>query len=118
MSRSRVPRGAHRQACLLAVGSICITGLMACSNPGGAAQTTRPDASGIVWLCRPGSVPDPCTASLKTTVVEPSGARHVVDYRPAKNPPIDCFYIYPNITLQTPPTPILRLILKKRPSPS
>ncbi len=43
---------------------------------------------------------DPCTASLKTTVIGENGSQHIVDYQPARNPPIDCFYVYPNITHQ------------------
>jgi hypothetical protein len=43
---------------------------------------------------------DPCTASLRTTAVAESGATKIVDHQPARNPPIDCFYVYPNVTLQ------------------
>jgi len=67
------------------------------------ATQPRPDAAGTVWLCRPGQANDPCTASLLTTVVGPGGATHVVDYKPAEDPPVDCFYLYPNITHQDTP---------------
>jgi hypothetical protein len=53
-----------------------------------------------VWLCRPGLPNDPCTASLKATVINSNGSTHVVSYEPASNAPIDCFYVYPNISLQ------------------
>ena len=76
---------------------VCLAG---CSGSGITAPAARPDASGTVWLCRPGLPHDPCTASLKTTVVDRDGASHVVDYEPAPDPPIDCFYVYPNVSLQ------------------
>jgi hypothetical protein len=72
----------------------------AITSPSGVTQP-KADPSGVVWLCRPGQIDDPCLASLDTTVVEPDGSRKVVDYQAASNPPIDCFYAYPNITLQT-----------------
>ena len=68
---------------------------------GSTTEKLRPDSDGIVWLCRPPRMcHDPCTASLKTTVVGENGSEHIVDYEPARNPPIDCFYVYPNITHQ------------------
>jgi hypothetical protein len=33
-------------------------------------------------------------------VVEPDGRRHVVDDQAAKAPPVDCFYLYPNVSHQ------------------
>jgi pimeloyl-ACP methyl ester carboxylesterase len=68
-------------------------------SPAGATQP-RPDRAGTIWLCRPGQADDPCRASLTTTVIDRDGHSHVVDYSPASSPPIDCFYVYPNVTLQ------------------
>ena len=69
----------------------------------GAATAAQPKPGTLrtIWLCRPGQMNDPCRASLKTTVVSANGAHHVADLHPATNPPIDCFYVYPNITHQT-----------------
>jgi hypothetical protein len=36
-------------------------------------------------------------------VVGTGGIHRVVDYKPAKSPPVDCFYLYPNITHQDTP---------------
>jgi len=36
-------------------------------------------------------------------VIEPDGWKNVIDYQAAVDPPVDCFYVYPNITLQTTP---------------
>jgi Protein of unknown function (DUF3089) len=48
-------------------------------------------------------------ASLLTTVVEVNGTKRVVDYKPASDPPIDCFYVYPNITHQQTPNANLHI---------
>ena len=98
--RSAARVGLHRwQIILLGTLAVCAASLCGCSR---SATTTveRPDSSGTVWLCRPGMSHDPCKASLKTTVIGANGSQHIVDYQPARNPPIDCFYVYPNITHQ------------------
>jgi Protein of unknown function (DUF3089) len=54
-----------------------------------------------VWLCKPGIANNPCTPSLKTTVVSPSGQTlGVRDVRPSKHPKVDCFYVYPTVSDQ------------------
>ena len=63
----------------------------------GAANGPR-DRWGTVWLCRPGEAGNPCLSGLATTVVGRNGAVHVERLSPAKNPPIDCFYVYPTIS--------------------
>ncbi|HET9766865.1 MAG TPA: DUF3089 domain-containing protein [Thermoanaerobaculia bacterium] len=53
------------------------------------------------WLCKPGAKPDPCVGSLTASVVDANN--HVLGTRTAKNaknPPIDCFYVYPTISDQ------------------
>ncbi len=50
------------------------------------------------WLCRPDH-PHACAADLSTTVVSPDGALRREDFVPAANPPIDCFYVYPTVSL-------------------
>jgi hypothetical protein len=64
--------------------------------PGGA---TTPSSS-TVWLCRPGARPDPCTANLTATVVRADGSKRRQTAQPARNPPIDCFYVYPTVSRQ------------------
>jgi hypothetical protein len=58
------------------------------------------DRWGTVWLCRPDLVSDPCASDLTATVVAPSGATRVVRDRPARDPAVDCFYVYPTISGQ------------------
>jgi Protein of unknown function (DUF3089) len=66
-----------------------------------AKAAGSPSTSGsTVWLCRPGLANNPCTAPLTTTVIRATGSRSVQTARPAKNPPIDCFYVYPTVSQQ------------------
>ena len=78
---------------------LCASSLAGCSSSG-STTVERPDPYGVVWLCRPGMRNDPCTAPLRATVVDEDGSKHTVDYKPDGNPPVDCFYLYPNVTLQ------------------
>jgi len=82
----------RRRAALLAalsVGAIAIAGLAASSA---SAETT--------WLCKPGLASNPCTSSEEATVELPGGASFIEHAKPAKNPPIDCFYVYPTVSSQ------------------
>jgi len=53
-----------------------------------------------VWLCKPGLANNPCESDLTTTVQLPNGSSFVEHSKPAKNPPIDCFYLYPQVSSQ------------------
>jgi hypothetical protein len=57
-------------------------------------------ARATVWLCKPGTSPDPCAAGLSTTVynpplTQPIGAQHP---KAVRNPKVDCFYVYPTVS--------------------
>jgi DUF3089 family protein len=101
MATSRVARWRSLPITFLLFSIFCVPGLTSCSNSPAAAAT--------VWLCRPGLAPDPCTASLATTVVNGTGSKRVADYEPASHPAIDCFYVYPLVSLQTTPNTTLRI---------
>ncbi len=49
------------------------------------------------WLCLPGH-DDACSANEDATVVSANGTLKPEKFRPAKNPPIDCFYVYPTVS--------------------
>jgi hypothetical protein len=70
----------------------------------GPAGTASPapgqGSSSTVWLCRPGLANNPCESDLTTTVVQPDGTQKVVRAKPAKRPPVDCFYVYPSVSAQ------------------
>jgi Protein of unknown function (DUF3089) len=55
----------------------------------------------VIWLCKPGQRPDPCTPGLSTTVFSPQLKPGRVEH-PAqvKKPAIDCFYVYPTVSGQ------------------
>lgn len=70
-------------------------------NPGSSAAPLDPSllpvAHPTVWLCRPGMAANPCEGNLDATVVTGSG-RTVEAFRPAADPPVDCFYVYPTVS--------------------
>ena len=76
------------------------TGAVRTAVANGAASS-RTDGAGVEWLCRPGLPGDPCTANLTTTVIPVSGPTTVEHATPAKNPPVDCFYVYPTVSGQS-----------------
>ncbi len=71
------------------------------------AQTAAPaapknDYSKLeTWLCRPGlaASQDACAVELTTTVISEDGRFTRETWAPASNPPIDCFYVYPTVSL-------------------
>jgi hypothetical protein len=49
------------------------------------------------WLCLPGRE-DACSRPLPTTALNANGYGSVGEARPAANPPVDCFYVYPTVS--------------------
>jgi len=49
------------------------------------------------WLCRP-DTDDVCDHDLDATVVRADGSTSVQRFKPARDPKIDCFYVYPTIS--------------------
>ncbi|HZR81181.1 MAG TPA: DUF3089 domain-containing protein [Candidatus Binatia bacterium] len=49
------------------------------------------------WLCRP-DLDDVCDHDLDATIVRANGTTSVQRWRPASNPKVDCFYVYPTIS--------------------
>jgi hypothetical protein len=52
------------------------------------------------WLCKPGLAGNPCTSSLDATVELANGSSFLEKAKPAKKPPVDCFYVYPTVSSQ------------------
>src|SRR5262245_20928402 len=50
------------------------------------------------WLCTPAGK-DSCAVDLATTVVAPSGKFTKEKFKAPKDAPIDCFYVYPTVSL-------------------
>jgi hypothetical protein len=51
------------------------------------------------WLCRPDRASDACDVDLDTTIVKADGTLQVEKFTAAANPAIDCFYVYPTVSL-------------------
>jgi hypothetical protein len=67
------------------------------------AQPAKNDYSkGESWLCRPGRQ-DACAADLTTTIVEANGNLKEEKFKADPKAPIDCFYVYPTVSLDTTP---------------
>jgi len=62
--------------------------------------TTSGTKTPTVWLCRPGLSDNPCEADQTATIVRPDGTTSMQAAMPAKDPPIDCFYVYPAVSQQ------------------
>lgn len=83
----------------LALGLLVPVALPGATAPAAAAGSGG-SSSGTVWLCRPGAADDPCTASLRTTVVTATGSTSVSQPKPAAESPFDCFYVYPTVSTE------------------
>lgn len=70
----------------------------------GAALTIHGQPAGndysksAAWLCRPGGQ-DACAVDLTTTVITEDGRLTQEKFVANANPPIDCFYVYPTVSL-------------------
>jgi hypothetical protein len=69
-----------------------------------SAQSTAPPndyGKPESWLCRPGltAAQDACAIDLTTTVVTEDGRYAREPFSANSNPPIDCFYVYPTVSL-------------------
>jgi hypothetical protein len=66
----------------------------AAAQPASAAPDYSKDAT---WLCLPGRA-DTCSAPLATTALTAKGYGSNGQLRPAANPKVDCFYLYPTVS--------------------
>ena len=72
--------------------------LVAAAPASAQPVTAAPDYSrASSWLCLPGRS-DFCSTPLPTTALNPSGYGSVGRSMPARDPPIDCFYVYPTVS--------------------
>jgi hypothetical protein len=83
-----------------ALGAGVVLSLVFAGGGASAASSAGAQASQTVWLCRPGIKNNPCESSLTTTVVHPDGKKTAQRAAVAKDPPVDCFYVYPTVSAQ------------------
>jgi hypothetical protein len=84
----------------LAFVSAAMVGLAAPASAQDAAPALAPPpdyANPADWLCLPGR-DDSCSKPLPTTELGPNGYGATAQVKPAANPPIDCFYVYPTVS--------------------
>ena len=58
-------------------------------------------SNSALWLCKPGLADDKCKINLDATIIKANGNTSVEKYRAAKDPKIDCFFVYPTVSLDT-----------------
>jgi hypothetical protein len=56
------------------------------------------DRYGTTWLCRPEMADDPCTAGLASTAISRNGSSQAEPAAVARDPKVDCFYVYPTVS--------------------
>jgi hypothetical protein len=67
--------------------------------PTPAEPTPNDYSDGAAWLCRPDVRPNACDVDMSATVIEADGATRVQPYKADPKAPIDCFYVYPTVSL-------------------
>ncbi|MEO6361579.1 MAG: DUF3089 domain-containing protein [Sphingomicrobium sp.] len=72
--------------------------MMVMLSPASAQTPAAPDyTKPASWLCLPGRS-DTCSTPLPTTALNPNGFGSVGRSTVAKDPPVDCFYVYPTVS--------------------
>ena len=65
-----------------------------------AGSSSRTDYSVPAnWLCKPGVANNPCEVNIDATIVKADGSTELQKYAGNPNAPIDCFYVYPTVSL-------------------
>lgn len=66
------------------------------------AETVTPETydNPDFWLCRPGKQ-DACAVNLDATIIAADGTLTRETYQPDPDPPVDCFYVYPTVSLES-----------------
>jgi hypothetical protein len=86
---------------IFALSAILSLGLVPFASVYAQASAPADDyANPDIWLCRPGRQ-DACAVPQDATIVAVDGTFTHEAFHPAKNPPIDCFYVYPTVSTET-----------------
>ena len=80
-------------------GAIALAAIsLTAATPAPAQPAAAPDYSkDSSWLCLPGRS-DSCSTPLPTTALNPTGYGSTELSTVAKDPPLDCFYVYPTVS--------------------
>jgi pimeloyl-ACP methyl ester carboxylesterase len=85
----------------IAAAALVVAGLV----PAAAGQTIDPMIPradygfGSLWLCRPDLLSDACRIPLDVSVIAANGRAKAEKFKPNPAPAIDCFYVYPTVSL-------------------
>ena len=90
---------------------VAVIGISCSGSSPSPAEPSPPAAapSNTVWLCRPGLTNNPCETDSTAWVVAADGASTPEQAVLAKEPPIDCFYLYPTVSGQSTPNANLQI---------
>jgi hypothetical protein len=81
------------------------TGTAGASGAGGGAALAESEtdyAKPENWLCRPGHN-GPCEVNLDSTIVKADGSTEVERFQANADAPVDCFYVYPTVSVDATP---------------
>jgi hypothetical protein len=78
---------------LLAAVGMAVAAPLPAQTPSAAPDYSKDST----WLCLPGR-PDVCSTPLRTTALNPNGYGSTANSKVAKDPPLDCFYVYPTVS--------------------
>ena len=90
----------------------------------GLSAGAPPATASTKWLCKPGLAENPCAESIATVSVRPDGSTAPLRSARKRRRPVDCFYVYPTVSLQQTPNadltidPEVREIAEIQPMPS
>src|SRR3982750_4437878 len=76
------------------IAAVLIASSPVASQPSPQAPDYTKDST---WLCLPGRA-DSCSTPLATTALNPNGYGSTGQSAVAKDPPLDCFYVYPTVS--------------------
>ena len=83
---------------IVSILSLSLGGLgPARADESSAAPAAADYSNSSNWLCRPGR-DDACAGPQDATIVAVNGGLSRETFHAAKNPPIDCFYVYPTVS--------------------
>jgi hypothetical protein len=93
------------------ISTLCLASIAA--SPVHADATANDYSKSESWLCRPDRH-DACTVDLDSMIVEAGGAMRRESFHAAENPRVDCFYVYPTVSMQPTPNATLAIDPEER----
>ena len=78
------------------VASVALSAIAVAQIPPVSPPISLDYADANNWVCRPDR---PCREDLKTAVLSADGSVRLERFEPAADPKIDCFYVYPTVSL-------------------